>query len=218
MEICLKKICIFDFDGTLADTMDSIAYFVNLTLADYSLPAINTEIIKSFVGNGAADLIKKSLSYSGSTIPWEDVLKTYMRHYDSNPCHLVTIYDGVIDMLTILKENGYELAVLSNKPHSSTSLIIEKLFPKSIFYQYLGKSDKFKKKPDPEAVNFIADGFDKENSFFIGDSDVDIKTGKNAGMKTIAVTWGFRSREVLAAENPDFIANTASEILKYALN
>ena len=213
----MKKICIFDFDGTLADTMENIAFFVNKTLNEYNLPSINTEIVNSFVGNGAAKLIERALKYVNSDIPCDEVLKTYMSHYDSNPCHLVRIYDGIEKALKVLKENGFELAVLSNKPHTSTSLIIEKLFPKDTFYMYLGKSDKFKVKPDPEAVNYIAEGFNKAESFFIGDSDVDIKTGKNANLKTVAVSWGFRSREILEAENPDFIADTAEEMLKHIL-
>lgn len=208
----MKKICIFDFDGTLANTMDSIAYFVNKTLTEYGLDSIDTETIKSFVGNGAKSLIEKCLKYSNSNLNSEDVLKKYLESYDSDPCYLVEIYDGIFEMLKNLKNNGFDLAVLSNKPHSSTSLIIEKLFPKDIFYKYLGKSDKFKKKPDPEAVNYIAEGYNKEESFFIGDSDVDIVTGKNAKMKTIAVLWGFRSEDVLRAENPDFIAKTAKEV------
>lgn len=214
----MKKLCIFDFDGTLANTMDSIAYFVNKTLVFYGAEKISTPIIQTFVGTGAKDLIKRCLDFVGSDASLDEVLQTYLSFYDSDPCHLVEIYDGVFDMLTSLKESGYDLAVLSNKPHSSTSLIIEKLFPKNIFYKYLGKSDKFKKKPDPEAVNYIADGYDKENCYFIGDSDVDIATGKNAKMKTIAVSWGFRSKEVLSAENPDFIADTADEVCKIILD
>ncbi len=208
----MKKLCIFDFDGTLANTMDSIAFFVNKTLNEYGIDSIDTNIIQSFVGTGARDLIKRCLDYSGSNLPCDEVLSKYLSHYDSDPCYLVEIYDGIFDMLTSLKEEGYDLAVLSNKPHSSTSLIIEKLFPKNTFYKYLGKSDKFKKKPDPEAVNYIANGYSKENCYFIGDSDVDIITGKNAGMKTIAVTWGFRTEDVLKAENPDHIATSAREV------
>ena len=213
----MRKICIFDFDGTLADTMENIAFYVTKTLNEYNLPSINTKIVNSFVGNGAAKLIERALEYVKSDLSCGNVLKTYMSHYDNDPCHLVKIYDGIEKALISLKENGYDLAVLSNKPHTSTSLIIEKLFPKDTFYMYLGKSDKFKIKPDPEAVNYIAEGFNKEESFFIGDSDVDIKTGKNANLKTIAVTWGFRSREILEAENPDFIADNAEEMLKHIL-
>ena len=213
----MKKICIFDFDGTLANTMENIAFFVNKTLKEFGLPPIETKTVNSFVGNGAAKLIDRALTHLNSPLPRKDVLNVYMSHYDSDPCHLVTIYEGIENALTLLKENGYELAVLSNKPHSSTSLIIEKLFPKNTFYMYLGKSEKFKIKPDPEAVNYIAEGFSKENSFFIGDSDVDIKTGKNAKLNTIAVSWGFRSRDILKAENPDYIADSPEEMLNFIL-
>lgn len=213
----MKKICIFDFDGTLADTMENIAFFVNKTLSEYNLPTIETKIVNSFVGNGAAKLVARALKHVNSDLPYDEVLKTYMSHYDSDPCRMIRIYDGIEKALALLKENGFELAVLSNKPHSSTALIVEKLFPKDTFYMYLGKSDKFKVKPDPEAVNFITEGFNKDESFFIGDSDVDIKTGKNAGLKTIGVTWGFRSRDSLEAEKPDFIADTAEEMLKHIL-
>lgn len=215
--IFLKKLCIFDFDGTLAYTMDNIAFYVNKTLSEYSISPIDTDTIQTFVGNGARELIKCCLRFSKSAEDIDEVLTRYLNHYDSDPSYLVEIYDGVFEMLNELKSSGYDIAVLSNKPHSSTSLIIEKLFPKYFFYKYLGKREKFKTKPNPEAVNYIANGYSKEHCFFIGDSDTDILTGKNAEMKTIGVTWGFRSEDVLKRENPTYIAHNPEEVTAFIL-
>lgn len=213
----MKKLCIFDLDGTLLNTLDSIAYYVNDTIKHFGLPVIETEKIRTFVGNGAKNLISRSLRYNGSELDAEKVLSVYIEKYNSDALYLVKPYEGIPELLSKLRENGVTLAVLSNKPHSSTSIMIDKIFGKDLFSVVRGPYNNEKVKPDPAVANEIAKGFEKENCFFIGDSDVDIKTGRNALMHTIGVTWGFRDRGVLQNAGAEKIVSKAADIADIVL-
>lgn len=213
----MKKLCIFDLDGTLLNTLDSIAYYVNDTMKHFGLPVIETEKIRTFVGNGAKNLISRSLRYNGSELDAEKVLSVYIEKYNSDALYLVKPYDGIRELLSKLRENGVTLAVLSNKPHSSTSIMIDKIFGKDLFSVVRGPYNNEKVKPDPAVANEIAKGFEKDNCFFIGDSDVDIKTGRNALMHTVGVTWGFRDRGVLQNAGAEKIVSKAADIADIVL-
>lgn len=213
----MKKLCIFDLDGTLLNTLDSIAYYVNNTMKHFGLPVIETEKIRTFVGNGAKNLISRSLRYNGSELDAEKVLSVYIEKYNSDALYLVKPYDGIRELLSKLHENGVTLAVLSNKPHSSTSIMIDEIFGKDLFSVVRGPYNNEKVKPEPAVANEIAKGFEKENCFFIGDSDVDIKTGRNALMHTVGVTWGFRDRDVLQNAGAEKIVSKAADIADIVL-
>lgn len=213
----MKKLCIFDLDGTLLNTLDSIAYYVNNTMKHFGLPVIETEKIRTFVGNGAKNLISRSLRYNGSELNAEKVLSVYIEKYNSDALYLVKPYEGIPELLSKLHENGVTLAVLSNKPHSSTSIMIDEIFGKDLFSVVRGPYNNEKVKPDPAVANEIAKGFEKENCFFIGDSDVDIETGKNALMHTVGVTWGFRDRDVLQNAGAEKIVSKAADIADIVL-
>ncbi len=213
----MKKLCIFDLDGTLLNTLDSIAYYVNDTMKHFGLPVIETEKIRTFVGNGAKNLISRSLRYNGSELDAEKVLSVYIEKYNSDALYLVKPYDGIRELLSKLHENGVILAVLSNKPHSSTSIMIDEIFGKDLFSVVRGPYNNEKVKPEPAVANEIAKGFEKENCFFIGDSDVDIETGKNALMHTVGVTWGFRDRDVLQNAGAEKIVSKAADIADIVL-
>lgn len=213
----MKKLCIFDLDGTLLNTLDSIAYYVNDTMKHFGLPVIETEKIRTFVGNGAKNLISRSLRYNGSELDAEKVLSVYIEKYNSDALYLVKPYEGIPELLSKLWENGVTLSVLSNKPHSSTSIMIDEIFGKDLFSVVRGPYNNEKVKPDPAVANEIAKGFEKENCFFIGDSDVDIETGRNALMHTIGVTWGFRDRDVLQNAGAEKIVSKAADIADIVL-
>ena len=213
----MKKLCIFDLDGTLLNTLDSIAYYVNDTMKHFGLPVIETEKIRTFVGNGARNLIDRALRYNGSELDVEGVLSVYIEKYNSDALYLVTPYDGIRELLSKLHENGVTLAVLSNKPHSSTSIMIDEIFGKDLFSVVRGPYNNEKVKPEPAVANEIAKGFEKENCFFIGDSDVDIKTGRNALMHTVGVTWGFRDWDVLQNAGAEKIVSKAADIADIVL-
>lgn len=208
----MVKLCIFDLDGTLLDTLNNITYFVNKAMGRFSLGALEKEKVRQFVGNGARLLIERSLKTQNSDLPLQTVLNEYMRFYDSDPSYLVKPYDGIIPMLQTLKKSGINVAVLSNKPDSSTKGILNELFGRDFFYAAYGQREGVPKKPDPYAVLDICKGFEKRECVFVGDTDVDIETAKNAGLISIGVSWGFRPYEELEAAGADYIISHPTEL------
>ncbi|GFI44042.1 phosphoglycolate phosphatase [Lachnospiraceae bacterium] len=209
--------CIFDLDGTLTDTLASLTYSVNETLKEMGLSPITAEQCRSFVGNGARVLIEKALAAVG--LPDKSRLlegmEIYGRIFDANCTYLVTPYEGVRDMLVKMKEQGMKLGVLSNKPHRQTVKVVREIFGEGMFDCVQGQQEGIARKPDPEGVYRLMDALkvSKEECLYVGDSEVDIQTGKNAGVRTIGVAWGFRTREILEAAGAEMIIDTPVELM-----
>lgn len=212
------KLCIFDLDGTLLDTLENITYFVNLTMKKYSLGALTKEQIKLFTGEGAHVLISRCLAAQSSKLPVEKVLTEYSRLYNSNPTYLVKPYPGIVELLKNLKKEGVRCAVLSNKPDVPTKAIVDSIFGQGFFYAVCGQTDNNPKKPDPAAVFEIIKGFPKNECVFIGDTKTDMETGRNAGIKTIGVLWGFRTREELEEAWADYIVSDCTALFDIIKN
>ena len=202
----MYKACIFDLDGTLTDTLESLAYSVNETMKEMGMPQITTEQCREFVGNGAKVLIEKTLKASGDEklTRFDEAYETYLRIFDKCCTYRVKPYPGIPEMLKEMKAQGLKLGVLSNKPDRQAVHVVEEIFGKNIFDHIQGQKDGVPRKPDPTAVLSIAAEFgsDPSETLYIGDSEVDGATGKAAGMDTVLVTWGFRSRYVLEAAEP----------------
>ena len=214
----MDKICVFDLDGTVLNTLNSIAYYVNKALEKNGYEAVPTEQIRQFIGHGAKNLITRALEYANAeNADIDRILSEYIELYDSDALYLVQPYDGITQMLEWLKKAGVLLGVLSNKPHSSTSDIIEAFFGKDLFFRYEGQRKGVPLKPDPSALLAMLEGFEKENCFYVGDSPGDVLTAKNAGIHSIAVTWGFRTRKELEQAEPEFIAENPLEIADIVL-
>lgn len=211
--------CIFDLDGTLTDTLDSLTHSVNLTLEEMGLPQITEEQCRLFVGNGARCLMEKALKAAGDTklSRIEEGMKVYGRIFSANCTYHVTPYKGIVELLGQLKDRGIKLAVLSNKPHGQTVDVVKQIFGASIFDYVQGQCDTLARKPDPSGVWKLLEemGISKEECLYIGDSEVDVKTAKAAGMQGIAVTWGFRDRELLKTEGADILIDSPQELLTY---
>ena len=209
--------CIFDLDGTLTDTLASLTYSVNETLKEMGLSPITAEQCRSFVGNGARVLIEKALAAVG--LPDKSRLlegmEIYGRIFDANCTYLVTPYEGVRDLLVKMKEQGMKLGVLSNKPHRQTVKVVREIFGEGMFDCVQGQQEGIARKPDPEGVYRLMDALkvSKEECLYVGDSEVDIQTGKNAGVRTIGVAWGFRTREILEAAGAEMIIDTPVELM-----
>ena len=197
----MYKACIFDLDGTLTDTLESLTYSVNATLKELQLSAITSEQCKSFVGSGARFLIERALEASGDTelVHIEEAMEIYGRIFKVNCTYRVAPYEGIVDMLKNLKEAGIRMAVLSNKPHLQTIDVVREFFGEDTFAHVQGQQEGVPRKPDPTAALYIAErlGVDPKECVYIGDSDVDMQTGKAAGMETVGVSWGFRPKEML---------------------
>lgn len=213
----MYKVCIFDLDGTLTDTLESLSYSVNATLKELDLGQITDEQCKAFVGNGARYLIERSLEAAGDPelARVEEAMEAYGRIFKVNCTYHVKPYPGVEKMLKTLKEKGMKLAVLSNKPHAQTQDVVQTYFGTELFDWVQGQKEGVPRKPNPQAACFIAEqlGVSSEECVYIGDSDVDMQTGNAAGMKTVGVTWGFRSKEVLLEHGAHCTIDNAEELI-----
>lgn len=213
------KACIFDLDGTLTDTLESLTYSVNETLKEMELSPITDKECESFVGNGAKVLMECSLRAAGeeNLDRLNEAMERYGRIFDANCTYHVTPYDGIEEMLGRLKESGIRLGVLSNKPHQQTVKVVREIFGEDIFDCVQGQQETVARKPDPAGVFRLMEKMQvtEEECLYVGDSEVDIRTGRNAGVKTVSVTWGFRTREELEAAEAGMIIDIPGELLQY---
>ncbi len=219
----MKKAVIFDLDGTLADTLESIAWCTNRALGDCGLEKIkDREEFKRFVGNGARMLVVRALRRIGDTekealeepdadgictcpAHTEEVLARYRQYFEKDCMYRVEPYEGICELLERLQKAGIRLAVFSNKPHENTEYVIKSLFGEGCFDVVQGQTDSLRAKPAPDGVFEILNrlALSKEEVLYVGDSCVDMDTGKAAGVKTVGVLWGFRDRQELLAHGAD---------------
>lgn len=208
------KAIFFDMDGTILDTLSDISNSVNYALSKFGYPLQAEKDIRLMLGSGAKNLIKQAAPAHLSDEQIIQVLSTYQSFYDHN-CNVNTKpYLNIIDLLKTLKKQGYLLAVVSNKYQHLVEKLNEETF-ESLFDLAIGEREGVPIKPAPDMLIY---GFEKlkitkEEVIYIGDSEVDVKTAKNTGVASIAVTWGFRDRSVLKTACPDYIANTTDEII-----
>lgn len=218
----MKKAVIFDLDGTLVDSLESIWYSANLAIASCGYPEIPLEKYKLFVGDGADTLIRRCLAYSGDVEEenFEKVSFKYQAVFKEHCMYHVKPYEGIVDMLGALKEAGVKLAVFSNKPHERAVNVVESIFGKGLFDEILGQTDSRPKKPNPSGVFYLAQklGADISEIAYVGDTSTDMMTGKHAGAYTIGVLWGFRDRAELEKYHADTIVEKAADIVSLVLN
>jgi len=210
--------CIFDLDGTLLNTIEDIATAMNSSLAAVDCPQYSASYYKRLVGQGLDMLIKLALpenKNNNETINQVKILfrKEYLLHLTDTTCP----YPGIPELLDQLVKQKIKLAVLSNKPHEMTLLSVERLLSAWPFQIIMGAEAERVKKPDPAGALLIADklGIQPEHILFIGDSDVDIRTARYAGMRPVGVTWGFRSKEELIESGADILISEPLELLRY---
>lgn len=213
------KACIFDLDGTLTNTLESMTYSVNLTLEEMGLSKITKDQCRLFVGNGARVLMEKSLKAAGDTDASriEEGMEIYGRIFDRNCTYHVTPYKGIPEMLKALKDKGIQLAVLSNKPDRQTVKVVKAIFGEELFDYAQGQKEGIRRKPEPDGVWYLMEQMhaSKEECLYIGDSEVDAATGRNAGLKTIGVLWGFRDRKTLETAGADDLIDRPDELLQF---
>ena len=213
------KACIFDLDGTLTNTLESMTYSVNLTLEEMGLSKITKDQCRLFVGNGARVLMEKSLKAVGDTDASriEEGMEIYGRIFDRNCTYHVTPYEGIPEMLKALKDKGIQLAVLSNKPDRQTIKVVKAIFGEELFDYAQGQKEGIRRKPEPDGVWYLMEQMhvSKEECLYIGDSEVDAATGRNAGLKTIGVLWGFRDRKTLETAGADDLIDRPDELLQF---
>lgn len=213
------KLCIFDMDGTVVNTINTISYFANNALKKYGFTDIPTEKYKVLVGNGAKVLVERMLEEIGAPKEWFDkVFEYYNSTYDNDFMYLTEPYAGIIDMLKKLKAAGIKTAILSNKPDITAKKVSDKLFGTELIDMCYGAREGKALKPDPESVLEIIDlfGVEKDECLYIGDTGTDILTAKNAGLYSVGVLWGFRDKTELENAGADVIISEPDKIAEIA--
>jgi phosphoglycolate phosphatase len=196
----MKKLVIFDLDGTLLNTIDDLAASANYALQRLGHPTHDMPTIRSFVGNGINKLLERSLPAGMQTE--ENVMRmreVFIPYYNEHNADLSTPYEGVPELLAQLQEQGLTLAVASNKYQEATEKLVAHYFPNIRFAKVLGQRAGVPIKPDPSIVHDIigATGTSREDVLYVGDSGVDMQTAANAGVDAVGVTWGFRPKQEL---------------------
>lgn len=206
---------IFDLDGTLLNTLDDLKDSLNYALAMHGYGEKTLEEVKSFVGNGVRKLVQRALPASTPEEEIQKCLADFKEHYKSNMQNKTRPYDGIMELLSELKNNNYSLAIVSNKFDAAVKDLAKDYFDNLIDVA-IGESASVKRKPAPDSVYAAINelGSDIKKAIFVGDSETDVQTAKNAGLPCVGVTWGFRTREVLIREGADYIIDTPKELLE----
>ena len=215
------KAVIFDLDGTLADTLDSIKHGINLTMEALGYPMNTREDIRAHINHGARNLVKLSLppavQSDGARV--DEAYALYNEMYKKVYLEVEQTYDGIPEILKKLHQKGIKISVLSNKQDPFVVGICNKLLPSGICTEYRGQRVGAPTKPDPTVPLEICAmmGVKPCECALVGDSDVDMMTAKNAGFRAIGVSWGFRPAETLVKNGADAIANSVCDIAEIIL-
>lgn len=204
---------IWDLDGTLLDTLEDLMDAANYALSAFGCPTRSKEEIRRFVGNGAGMLIRRALPGKPNDPDPMQVLASFREYYDAH-CRVKTApYPGIMDLLGALKEQGYPMAVVSNKPDSAVEILCREHFP-GVFSAVTGEVAGLPRKPAPDLVFRAAAalGLEPASCVYIGDSEVDVQTARNAGMRCVSVLWGFRDRAYLESEGAVCFCRTPAEL------
>ena len=216
------KCCIFDLDGTLLSTLKTITYHLNNTLTHFGLEPITVEQCSLFIGNGARKLVERAVRVSGDH-PEEitaKVLSAYNEAYNSDPFPLTVPYEGITELVDKLYNSGVYLGVITNKPENTAKQLIQHFFGDK-FSKVTGGRKGAVLKPDPQdSLDVVASaGVSASESAFIGDTSVDILTGKNMrAALSIGVLWGFRDKEELENAGADVTVADTGELWEVLRN
>lgn len=217
-----KKMVIFDLDGTLVDSLEGLAYSMNQVLMAFNYEMHSISKYKEFVGSGLRHLVNMALpkekrNDETKKRAYENMLEMYKKYYAKG----MKPYDEIIEILEELENNpNIIIVVYTNKNEQMAKIIVDQYFGKYSFVKVIGDNGIRSKKPDYTEVLSLLKEYDilKENCYFIGDSEVDIQTAKNAGVVAVAVSWGFRDVDILEQEKPKHICHTGNQLKQYLSN
>jgi len=207
------KAVLYDMDGTVLDTLADLTSAVNHSLSVFGFPAVPAAQVRRSLGNGAKRLISGCTPADTDETSFEELLEYYKEYYDAHCCIETAPYEGIVPLMEKLREAGVKQAILSNKPHTAVQPLAEKFFSGLLDFA-LGESETVRRKPDPSGLLSAAArlGFAVEDCLYVGDSEVDVQTAKNAGMDCAAVSWGFRDRVELVDADAQIIADSVEEL------
>lgn len=211
----MYKNLIFDLDGTILNTLGDISYSVNLALNSFGHKAnYNSEQVKALVGSGSKQIFVRALQDKQvSEQELEEILGLYLDSYAHNHLEHSFPYEGISDLLSSLNKQGYKLFCLTNKPHAIAQSVIKHFFP-NIFIEVVGQIEGYPLKPDPTLLNDLFNKYNliKDETLYIGDSDIDMKTANNGGLAVVFVSWGFRIYEDVKHLKPTYKADSAKQL------
>ncbi len=214
----MYKCCVFDLDGTLINTIFALTRTINKVLERFGYAPIDEDHTRIFVGDGYKKFVERTLIYRGDKdlACLEEALLLYCQVFEENCLYRIEAYDGMRELLAWLKEQGFKLAVLTNKADAQAKATIEKVYGSHMFDLITGERPDVKRKPDPEGALYTARtlGVLPEECLYLGDTNTDMRTRIGAGMDTVGVTWGFRDREELEAFHPKFLADHPGDVKK----
>ena len=226
----MYNVYIFDLDGTLLDTLQDLANSVNYALRRHGMPEHSLDAVRSFVGNGVRLLMERAVPEGAQNPQFEDTFATFRQHYMQHSLDSTRPYDGIPELIGELKARGCRMAVVSNKMMAATQELVRHFFPDIPVAIGEHEAAGIRKKPAPDTVyealrqmgytvvgSSAADTLSVPtdiNAVYVGDSDVDLQTARNAGLPCISVLWGFRSRDFLTAHGATCFAKHPLDILK----
>lgn len=213
------KAVIFDLDGTILDTIEDLASALNFSLRNNGFSEKSTDETRRMVGNGIRKLILRALPSDVSQELFEKIHKDFMTYYNEHCTDMTRRYDGVFEAVAQLKKDGYVVAVLSNKADFAVNKLCEYYYP-GVFAVCSGEIAGVARKPSTEPVDLITSKLNlkPEECIYVGDSDIDVKTAKNSGMKCVSVDWGFRSRIDLIESGAEVIVDSPNEMISKICN
>jgi len=212
----MNKAVIFDLDGTLIDSVPDIAENINIMLKRFGYPELSEDEIKSKVGHGARNLVKDCIGKPLTDKELDERLNFYNDKYTNSGSPKTHLYKGIPETLRELKNRGYKLAILTNKPQETTDNVVKNHMKDMNFDKVVGQSGSVKCKPDKTATLAILKELNvlPENAYFVGDGDADVLTSLNSGTNGIAVLWGYSSKEKLAAFGATAFVAKPEDLLK----
>lgn len=215
----MKKLAIFDLDGTLIDSVPDIYDCINVMLEKFGYEKRDIEDVKQMIGNGAKNLVIKAIGKKVSEESITESLKYYNDIYTSSGSPKTKLFDGIEQTLKTLKSRGYLLGIVTNKPQMTTDEINKTYLKNLGFDMVIGQRAGLQMKPDPQAVNLMIEklNVNKENVYFIGDGETDVQVALNAGVNGVAVLWGYRTKTQLESAGAKVFASTPQDFLKILL-
>lgn len=212
------KLAIFDMDGTILDTLGDLCDSLNYVLAKQGYPVRTLDEVRSFVGNGIAKLIERAVPCDCTKEQTLRVYEEFIPYYREHCAEKTKPYDGIVKLLSDLKQNGIWLAVVSNKADAAVQDLCKQYF-EGLFDIAVGECPGMEKKPAPDAVNLVLDKLhiSREEAVYIGDSEVDIATAVNSGLQLCVVDWGFRDVDFLKAHGAKRIFSDTESLKEYLI-
>ena len=212
------KLAIFDMDGTVLDTLQDLTDATNAVLVKHGYQPHSTDAVRSFVGNGIGKLIERALPSGTDAAKIHTIVGDFKKYYAAHCAEATKPYDGILEMLRALREAGVTTALVSNKADFAVQELALRYF-EGAFHTAVGERAGVPRKPAPDSVYAVMNalGFVSSECVYIGDSEVDVLTAKNAGIDGIFVTWGFRSAACLREYGAKILVNTPAEITRRIL-